>query len=161
MKKILFLSFLILSISIDTESEYKSGPAYNAKNNKYEQYESCSDKYVIKGTDWLDVVVSQDDIPNGVSDCIDLKLWDPSKKIYYDHCCYVRFQHNGDMHAGCIGLSEENYLDTTTTIKRMEQGDRLIWTRTAANSKIYQLDCFSSYLKNISIAFILLLALFF
>ncbi len=65
------------------------------------------------------------------------------------------------MHAGCIGLSEENYLDTTTTIKRMEQGDRLIWTRNAANSKIYQLDCFSSYLKNISIAFILLLALFF
>ena len=65
------------------------------------------------------------------------------------------------MHAGCIGLSEENYLDTSVTMKRMEEGDRDIWTREAANSKVYQLDCFSSFLKSLPIASILLLALFF
>ncbi len=63
------------------------------------------------------------------------------------------------MHAGCVGLSEEQYLDTTTTMRRMEKGDHNIWTRKAANSKIYQLSCYSSYLK--SIASILILALFF
>ena len=65
------------------------------------------------------------------------------------------------MHAGCIGLSEENYLDTTETIRKMENGDREIWTREASNAKVYQLDCFSSFIKNLPIASILLLALFF
>ena len=58
-------------------------------------------------------------------------------------------------------FSEENYLDTTETIRKMEDGDKTIWTDKAFNSKIYQLDCFSSFLKNLSIATILLLALFF
>ena len=51
-------------------------------------------------------------IPGGVSDCVDLLLWSPQKGAYYDPCCYVRFQVEGKMHAGCVGLSEENYLDT-------------------------------------------------
>ena len=62
-------------------------------------------------------------------------------------CCYVRFYLDGKMHAWCIGLSEENYLDTTDTMIIMENGDKDIWTRYAAGAKIYQLDCISSYLK--------------
>ena len=159
MKKLLFLSFLCIAISVDLESESYLGPAYNAKHSKYEKYPPCTEANVAPSSGWLDD--ETDDYPNGVSDCVDRLLWDENKKIYYDHCCYVRFQIDGEMHAGCIGLSEENYLDTSITIKRMEEGDRLIWTRRGANSKIYQLDCFSSYLKSISIASILLLALFF
>jgi hypothetical protein len=49
-------------------------------------------------------------IPAGVSDCVDLQLWAPARNMYYDHCCYVRFQKEGVMHAGCVGLSEEHYL---------------------------------------------------
>ena len=157
MKKFLFLSLIYLVVSLDTLLEKKTGPAYNAKNGGVV---SCSDRYVIKGDDWLDKNSSQL-IPAGVSDCVDLQLWAPAKNMYYDHCCYVRFQKEGVMHAGCVGLSEEHYLDTTTTMKRMEKGDRTIWTRLGDNSKIYQLDCFSSYLKSFSIASILLLALFF
>ena len=62
-------------------------------------------------------------------------------------CCYVRFYLDGKMHAWCIRLSEENYLDSTDTMIIMENGDKDIWTRYAAGAKIYQLDCISSYLK--------------
>ena len=56
------------------------------------------------------------------------------------------------MHQGCVGLTQEQFSDTTETIYKMENGDRLIWTSTAKNSKIYQLDCNASYLKFISLA---------
>ena len=158
MKKFLFLTLTYLVLSaIDPVYEEIQGPAYNTKNGG--PY-SCSDRYVWKSGKWLDDNTTAF-IPGGVSDCVDLQLWNPYKKAYYDRCCYVRFQIEGKMHAGCVGLSEENYLDTTITKERMEQGDRDLWTRNARNSKIYQLDCFSSYIKSLSIASILLLSLFF
>ena len=64
------------------------------------------------------------------------------------------------MHGGCIGLSEEQFLDITETIIRLENGDKNLWTSNAANSKVYQLDCNSSYLKLLSIASILLAFIF-
>ena len=158
MKKFLFLTLVNLAVSLDTLLEEKQGPAYNAKNGGVV---SCSDRYVLKGNDWLDDNSETDFVPAGVSDCVDLQLWNPTDKFYYDHCCYVRFQKDGVMHAGCVGLSEEHYLDTKVTMERMEKGDRKIWTRNGNNTKIYQLDCFSSYLKSLSIASILLMTLFF
>ena len=160
MKKLLIL-FLIYSVSstIDRTLEKKEGPAYNIKNKG--QTISCSDRYVISNdTEWLEESGSSF-VPSGVSDCVDLLLWSENKNKYFDRCCYARFQFKGKMHAGCIGLSEENYLDTTETIRKMENGDREIWTREASNAKVYQLDCFSSFIKNLPIASILLLALFF
>ena len=154
MKKCLFLTLIYLVVSLNTLLEEKTGPAYNAKNGGNV---SCSERKV----KWLDEYEGGADMPGGVSDCVDLQLWEPSKNMYYDHCCYVRFQQEGKMHAGCIGLSEEHYLDISTTMKRMEKGDRALWTSNGTNSKIYQLDCFSSYLKSFSIASILLMALFF
>ena len=158
MKKFLLLTLIYLGASIDTLLEQKQGPAYNAKNGGYV---SCMDRHIVNGTEWLDDSPGAPFVPSGVSDCVDLQLCDPDKKFYYDHCCYIRFQQDGRMHAGCIGLSEENYLDTTVTMQRMEKGDRAIWTRAGANTKIYQLDCYSSNLKSLSIASILLIALFF
>ena len=157
MKKCLFLTLIYLVVSLNTLLEEKTGPAYNAKNGGNV---SCGDRNVLKNDTWLDEIDGAD-VPGGVSDCVDLQLWEPTKNMYYDHCCYVRFQQEGKMHAGCIGLSEEHYLDISTTMKRMEKGDRALWTSNGANSKIYQLDCFSSYLKSFSIASILLMALFF
>ena len=60
------------------------------------------------------------------------------------------------MHAGCVGLHQENLNDSTETIKRMERGDRAIWTRLGEGSKIYQLDCNSSFLKYFYLASLLL-----
>ena len=150
MKKILLLAFICIAIALDVdETEYIKGPAVNLKhpNSQY----SCQDKA------WADKV-------NGVSDCVDHLLYDTDRGIYYDHCCYIRYQKDGDMHSDCIGLTEENFLDTTITMKRLEKGDRSLsrdFALKTAGSKIYQIDCFSSYLKSLSFASILLLALFF
>ena len=158
MKKLLFLTLIYLVTSLNTLLEDKQGPAYNIKNKEAEL--SCEERYVRNDTEWIEES-GADFVPLGISDCVDLQLYSKTKKKYYDHCCYVRFQLDGEMHAGCVGLSEENFLDIAATMTRMENGDREIWTRVGTGSKIYQLDCISSYLKNLSIASILLLALFF
>lgn len=159
MKKLLFITLIYFAATATTVDEEKLGPAYNYKNEGAEY--SCEDRYVFDEDGNFRDDSSSGFVPAGVSDCVDLLLWSTNKNRYFDHCCYVRFQYLGNMHAGCVGLSEENYLDSTVTIKRMEDGDRSIWSSKAANSKIYQLDCISSYLKALSFTSILLLALFF
>ena len=156
MKGILLICLICFTIS-DTISDDDKGPASNPKH--YESNEFCTKYYPYQNGDWYDN--ENDEVPQGVSDCTDLLLWDKTKEKYNDRCCYVRFQKDGVMHAGCVGLREEHYLDTKVTMERMEKGDRAIWTRHGDGSKIYQLDCFSSYLKSLSFASILLMALFF
>ena len=157
--------FLLLSIAyfvacaLTTEHEERLGPAHNIEDRgKFTR--SCSDLYVLSGQNWLDDSSNTTFVPEGVSDCVDLHLWSAKKKKYFDKCCYVRFQIDGTMHAGCVGLTQEFLNDSTETIKRMEKGDREIWTRQASGSKIYQLECSSSYLKYFSLAILLLLGFF-
>ena len=165
MKKFLFITLIYLAASATTEDETKFGPAYNYKNQGASY--SCTDRSVyVADSDQLrdDITDGSQFIPGGVSDCVDLLLWDEDQQKYFDRCCYVRFQYQGNMHAGCIPLMEEDYLDTTITIRRMEDGDKRFtpyWPTYLANSKIYQLDCISSNLKALSFTSILLLALFF
>ena len=145
---IFYLMFCLDQNKIDTK-----GPAHNIEDRG--DVPSCSDKYVWQNNGWLDDNGSNE-IPGGASDCVDLHLWDKTKGKYYDRCCYVRFQIDGEMHAGCVGLHQENLNDSTETIKRMQKGDRAIWTRLGEGSKIYQLDCNSSFLKYFYLASLLL-----
>ena len=159
--------FLLLSIayfvacSLNTEHEERLGPAQNIED-RGENTLSCSDLYVINSRDqeWLDDSSNSTFVPQGVSDCVDLHLWSARKNKYFDKCCYVRFQIDGVMHAGCVGLTQEHLIDSTETIRKMENGDRDIWTRVADGAKIYQLECSSSYLKYFSLAILLLLGFF-
>ena len=93
-----------------------------------------------------------DELPKGVSECVDFLLWDPYKERYNDRCCFIRLQVDGEMHAGCIGLTEEQFMDSTETIRRIEAGDKNLWTSASKGSKVYQLDCASSYLKVLYVA---------
>ena len=160
MKKIFAILSILYLISCATDDEYepRMGPALNAENRK--GMLSCNELYVGKGDNWLDDE-NPGNLPGGVSDCVDLYLWNYVKKKYFDKCCYIRFQKEGRMHAGCVGLSQENYNDIAETIRKMEQGDRTIWTRRGSNSKIYQLDCGSSYFKYIALAAVFFMALLF
>ena len=161
MKQIIILFALLYYIScVNTEYEDRLGPAHNI-DERLETTLSCSDLYVVQGDNWLDDSPDTTFVPSGASDCVDLHLWSKQKKRYYDKCCYVRFHIKGNMHSGCIGLGQDNYNDSTETIRRMEQGDRDIWTREAANSKVYQLDCGSSFIKYFSLVTLLFLGLFF
>jgi hypothetical protein len=166
MKKFLFITLIYLAASATTVDESKFGPAYNYKNQG--SRDSCTERAVYSTDSEMllddNTTISNEKIPGGVSDCVDLLLWDNEQEKYFDRCCYVRFQYQGNMHAGCIPLMEEDYLDTTITIRRMEDGDKRFtpyWPTYLANSKIYQLDCISSNLKALSFTSILLLALFF
>ena len=164
MKQIFFFMMLYMIACIPEDRDSIVGPAYNYEDRGIVQ--SCDDRSVYQNGEWLDDKDGNDgedseEVPNGVSDCIDLQLWSPAKNQYYDRCCYIRFQKDGVMHAGCIGLAQEQLIDITETIKKMEDGDKRIWTRDGAYSKIYQLDCSSSYIKYVAFAFIGFICLFF
>ena len=94
--------------------------------------------------------------PGGVSDCIDRKLYYNGK--YRDHCCYIRYQLRGEMNADCIGINEEDYLDIVEYIRKMESGDKNLGSATR-QVKIYDLNCFSSYIQIFG-AYLLLALLF-
>jgi len=167
MKQIFVILSILYLISCQTDDgtrqyiEDQMGPALNAENRG--MMRSCDDLYVGNGggdDEWLDDN-SPEYLPGGVSDCVDLYPWSQKRRKYYDKCCYIRFQKAGKMHAGCIGLSQENYNDIAETIRRMELGDKTIWTTRGINSKIYQLDCGSSYFKYITLAAVFFMALLF
>jgi len=159
MKIILLFSLIYFVISASDITEDQKGPAVNPKHSESETFCYSLSAWQTLDESWLDDDENEI-IPSGVSDCVDNLLWDPHKGKYYDRCCYIRFQLKGSMHGGCIGLSEEQFLDITETIRRLENGDKNLWTSNAANSKVYQLDCNSSYLKFLSIASILLAFIF-
>ena len=159
MNKILFLCLLSLVLS-ETVSDDKKGPAAHPKH--YESQYFCVDYFPWDEDyeQWYDDLDTTTFIPQGASDCVDTLMWDKYENRYYDRCCFVRFQHNGVMHAGCIALTEEQFSDISESIRKMENGDKKYWVAEAANSKIYQLDCNSSYLKLLSFASIILSLIF-
>ena len=114
--------------------------------------------------------------PESSSDCVDLSLYGQARfkneKKYFDRCCFVRFQLFGIEDKECRALTEEEYLDIVETKKNMEKEydenyrDEFAplfggGTNTEGyRTKIYQIDCASSYIKFLSIASILLALLF-
>ena len=159
MNKILLLSLLSLVLS-ETVSDDKKGPASHPKH--YESQYFCVDYFPWDEDyeQWYDDLDTTTFIPQGASDCVDTLMWDKYENRYYDRCCFVRFQIEGVMHAGCIALTEEQFSDISESIRKMENGDKRYWVSNAAGSKIYQLDCNSSYLKILSLASIILALVF-
>ena len=155
MNKVLLLSLLSLVISV---SDDLKGPAVNPKHNEATEFCVTYFPWDEDVNQWYDEFNTE--IPNGVSDCVDTLMWDKYDNRYYDRCCYVRFQLKGVMHAGCIALTEDQYLDISESIIRMEHGVKQFWVTEAKGSKIYQLDCNSTYLKLLSFASIILALIF-
>ena len=143
--------FLVLALIYFASCQDKDGPANNVE---YRDYATCEENYVYNNSEWLD------DPDMSVSDCVDLQLYSKNKGRYFDKCCFVRFQKEGVMHSGCVGLFRDQIIDITETIKRMENGDKNIWTSEGVNSKIYDLDCKASYIQIFAIAFALFGLLF-
>ena len=98
-----------------------------------------------------------------LSDCVDLNLKitdeDTNKVEYFDRCCYVRFQYEGEMNGVCLPFKEEAYLDITDTIREFEKacgGD----STDGKDCKVYQFECDASNIKFFYIAIFLLSLLF-
>ena len=158
MNKILLLCLFAFALAV-TEGE--KGPAHYPKHSQSDKF--CVDyfPYDSDTRTWTDMDDSfGDEYPIGASECVDTLLWDKYEQRYYDRCCYIRFQINGEMHGGCAILTEEQYLDIAETMRRIEEGDPLIIDKATANSKVYQLDCNSYFIKAISIASFLIAFIF-
>ena len=155
MNKILLICLFALASCIRNSTDPK-GPSANPKHPTAEKF--CVDYFPWDEDEnkWYDELTGSDPI-RGVSDCVDTLLWDKYDIRYYDRCCFLRFQLDGVMHQSCMSLTEEQYLDISESIRKMEEGDKNYWTTTQARgSKIYQLDCSSSYLTLIYISLVLL-----
>ena len=157
MKKLLLVCLISFAALQDDENYINTGPAYNIKHPQSKLF--CDDYFPYYNNAWHDDN-PLNPIPYSASECVDTLLWDKWEKRYYDRCCYIRFQIDGRMHGGCAELTEEQYLDISETIRRIEDGDPLIIDRATAGSKVYQLDCKSNYLKALTIASILLALIF-
>ena len=104
-----------------------------------------------------------------LSDCVDRYLYDSEKKKYFDRCCFVRGQFYGRQEKVCAALTEEEYLDIVETKKKKEkEADDALKDILASiekstegyYTKLYQLDCSSSFIKFFSIATIFLALIF-
>ena len=64
------------------------------------------------------------------------------------------------MYGGCIGLTREYYIDVVQTIENIEKGKMPERYSKLKDSKIYELNCNSSYLKLFALSFALISLLF-
>ena len=101
--------------------------------------------------------------PESLSECVDRKL--NVLNNYFDRCCYVRYQYDGQMGTKCVPLKEENYLDITQTIREFEENYKSLFAEEDVDiegkqCKVYQFDCSSSNIKFLFIASLLLALLF-
>ena len=136
MKQIIFALAFIYGV-------FCAGRAYNVEERE-------EDRCNINCT-----VVTDDSM--STSTCVDRDLY--AEKGYYDKCCYIRFRQKGEMMHGCIGLRREHYMDVPETIESMEKG-KIYDFRDLKDSKIYELNCNSSYLKLFALSFALISLLF-
>ena len=122
---------------------------------------SCSSHEIYGENGFLDenynteVEENKKDYPFSYSDCIDYELTDGNDK-FIEKCCYIRLQHQGTMHVGCIPLNQDQYSDIVETQRLIESGDKAFWGGKLKNVKVYAIECSASYLK---LAFALLLGL--
>ena len=100
---------------------------------------------------------SNADSSMSTSTCVDRDLY--TEEGYFEKCCYIRFRKEGVMKHGCIGLTMEHYMDIPETIEIMESGKNNIFSD-FKDTKIYELNCNSSYLKLFALSFALISLLF-
>ena len=137
MKQIIFALTFIYCV-------FCQGPAYNVEDRVEG---NCTN---ISGED-------SDSI--STSTCVDRNLYEKGYG-YYDKCCYIRFRKEGRMYGGCIGLTREYYIDVVQTIENIEKGKMPERYSKLKDSKIYELNCNSSYLKLFALSFALISLLF-
>ena len=138
MKTILFFCLICFAFS-------NLGPAANEKHSNYETF--CNDN----------------EDAESLSECVDLNLYNEDEKRYYDRCCFIRSLQLGKSAKGCLALTEDEYLDIVETKRKLEEEvDKILKENVGEgyHTKIYQIDCSSSYIKFFTIATILLALLF-
>ena len=79
-----FILKIGIDVAFDTALETIRGPASNYKHPNI--------IYSCQFETWFNIA-------NEVSYCVDHLLYDKKRAMYYDHCSYLGYQKNGEMHS--------------------------------------------------------------
>ena len=87
----------------------------------------------------------------GISDCVDLDLYNEEENKLYGKCCYMSYQVRGIMVRECEGFTPQELQDIPGTIKELQK----LAIDSGSPIKIYQLDCDGPYIKILNLFFVL------
>ena len=160
MKKIILLLALI-SLAL---AYYKECPSVNI--GRSDGIVNCpeKDEYYCKplfDENYEEMFYQNDELDDGDIDyCRSQHLYNRkvgNEAMYYNKCCYLEFQYQGNTYYHCVGLTDDQMMDVPVTIKELEDE---FGERTGNDMYIKSLNCKGEYIFYSMIS-ILLLALIF
>ena len=77
--------------------------------------------------------------------------------MYYNKCCYIRFQTQGKKYNHCVGLTDDQMMDVPVTIKELEEK---FTEKTGNEVYIETLNCNGKYIIYSMISSLLLALIF-
>ena len=146
MKKIIFLLALI-SLAL---AYYKECPSVNI--GRSDDIVNCpeKDEYYCKplfDENYEEMFYQNDELDDGDIDyCRSQHLYNRkvgNEAMYYNKCCYLEFQYQGNTYYHCVGLTDDQMMDVPVTIKELEDE---FGERTGNDMYILNLNCKGEYL---------------
>ena len=146
MKKIIFLLALI-SLAL---AYYKECPSVNI--GRSDDIVNCpeKDEYYCKplfDENYEEMFYQNDELDDGDIDyCRSQHLYNRkvgNEAMYYNKCCLLKFQYQGNEYYHCVGLTDDQMMDVPVTIKELEDE---FGERTGNDMYILNLNCKGEYL---------------
>ena len=76
-------------------------------------------------------------------DCFSQHLYRRNRLYYFNKCCYVRYQLEGTIYNGCVGMTDDEMQDTTEAIARLQEHSLEYHRKNLFISELY---CKGSYI---------------
>ena len=146
MKKIILLLALI-SLAL---AYYKECPSVNI--GRSDDIVNCpeKDEYYCKplfDENYEEMFYQNDELDDGDIDyCRSQHLYNRkvgNEAMYYNKCCYLEFQYQGNTYYHCVGLTDDQTMDVPVTIKELEDE---FGERTGNDMYIKSLNCKGEYI---------------
>ena len=171
MNKILLLLLFILSVKGDIDLDtryYKECPSVNV--GRSDGIVNCpkEDPYYCKplfedesSEEFREYFYAADeDLENNNEECFSQHLYNRkvgNQAMYYNKCCYIRFQTQGKKFNHCVGLTDDQMMDVPVTIKELEEQ---FTEKTGNEVYIEALNCNGKYIIYSMISSLLLALIF-
>ena len=173
MNKILLLLLFILSVKGDVlegTPYYKECPSVNV--GRGDGIVNCPSNYnyyckpLLEDIDDLENIddfykfyATENDNLSG-EDCYSQHLYNRkvgNEAMYYNKCCLLKFQYQGNEYYHCVGLTDDQMMDVPVTIKELEDE---FGERTGNDMYIKSLNCKGEYIFYSMIGTLLLALIF-
>ena len=169
MNKILLLLLFILSVKGDIPDGtpyYKECPSVNV--GRSDGIVNCPTNWQYYCKPLLEDEVTEDDLDKfwasdadlTYTDCYSQHLYNRkagNEAMYYNKCCYMKFQTQGKEFNHCVGLTDDQMMDVPVTIKELEEQ---FTEKTGDEVYIEALNCNGKYIIYSMISSLLLALIF-